>query len=462
MRILLVVYDNGSYIHYFPQSLSYIAAVLLKAGHDVEIYNQDKCHYPDEHLTWYLDREKFDCIGLSVVGGYYQYRKLLKISEAVCKAKNKPFYIIGGHGPSPEPEYFLRKTNADAVVMGEGEETVVELVDAVGNKRPLSPVKGVAFREGKKVVINERRPLIKDIDSIPFPAFHLFPVYYYSLLRMPHAGSSDFLMSAMTGRGCTYTCTFCYRMDEGFRPRSPENIVDEIRLLKREYGITYIEFCDELVMSSAERTMRLCEEFLKAELNMKWWANGRLNYARPDVLKIMKRAGCVFLNYGIESMDDQVLKNMNKDLTTDQIVSGVEATIKAGISPGLNIIFGNIGDDKETLKKGVNFLLKYDDCTQVRTIRPVTPYPGSQLYYDAIRKGFLKDVEDFYERKHLNSDLLSVNFTDLSDEEFYACLLEANTTLVNNYYHKKRAEALEQLKRLYLLRDAGFRGFRQT
>src|SRR3990170_562092 len=118
-------------------------------------------------------------------------------------------------------------------------------------------------------------------------------------------------------------------------------------------------------------------------------------------------------------MDDQVLKNMQKALTTKLIIKGIEATLSAGISPGLNILFGNIGDNKETLNKGVEFLLKYDDGAQLRTIRPVTPYPGSPLYYYAMEKDLLRDCEDFYENKHVNSDLVAINFTDLSDDEFH-------------------------------------------
>jgi len=462
MRALLVVYDNGSYIHWFPQGLGYIAAVLEKAGHQVDVYSQDKYHYPDEHLTAHLDKNKYDVIGVSIVAGYYQYRKLLKISEAINRSKNRPFYIIGGHGPAPEPEYFLKKTLADAVVIGEGEDTVVELLEAIGNKKPFRRIKGIAYREGDRVFVNERRPLIKDADSIPFPAYHLFPMDYYRLLRMPHAGSTDFVLPVLSGRGCTFACAFCYRLDKGFRPRRNESIIKEIRFLKEKYGATYITFSDELLMSSIERITSLCEDFIKTKLDIKWDCNGRLNFAIPSVLKLMKRAGCVFINYGIEAMDDEVLQRMHKRLTTEQIIKGIEATLAEGISPGLNIIFGNLGDNRETLEKGVRFLLKYDDGAQMRTIRPVTPYPGSELYYYAIEKGLLKDVEDFYEEKHMNSDLLSVNFTELTDEEFHRCLLDANSRLIKNYFDKKGEAVIEQARKLYLEQDASFRGFRQS
>ncbi|MFA4884204.1 MAG: radical SAM protein [Candidatus Margulisiibacteriota bacterium] len=462
MRVLLVVYDNDSYIHWFPQGLGYIAAVLLKAGHEVEIYSQDQHHYPESHLQAHLDKNRYDFIGVSVVGGYYQYRKLLKISEAINRAKNRPFYIIGGHGPSPEPEYFLKKTGADAVVIGEGERTIIELLEAVAQRLPLKEVKGIASREGDKVVVNERRPLIEDIDSIPFPAYELFPIEYYRLLRMPHATNADFVMPILSGRGCTFECNFCYRMDKGFRPRRSDSIIEEIELLKRKFGITYIAFGDELLMSSVARTEELCRAFIKAQLNIKWDCNGRLNYAKPDLLKLMKEAGCVFINYGIESMDEKALRAMNKALTVKQIITGIENTLAAGISPGYNIIFGNIGENAESLRLGMEFLLKYDDHSQLRTIRPVTPYPGSPLYYYAIEKGLLKDCADFYENKHTNSDLLSVNFTEMTEDEVLRALHDANIQLIENYYSHQRIKARETAKKLYLEKDQSFRGFRQS
>lgn len=462
MKILLVVYDNDAYISWFPQGTGYIAAVLRKAGHEVRVYNQDVNHYPEKHLQDLLDSERFDAVGLSFIGGYYQYRKALKISEAINRSKNRPVYIIGGHGPAPEPEFFLRKTGADIVVVGEGEETVIELLGALSTKTPLSKVKGIAYREGGKTVETERRPLIADIDTIPFPAYDLFPMEHYRLLRMPHSASSDFVIPVLSGRGCPFTCNFCYRLDEGFRPRRNEAIIEEIKMLKRDYGLTYTAFSDELLMSSESRVKTLCEDFIRSGLNVRWECNGRLNFAKPDTLKLMKKAGCVFINYGIEAMDDRILKNMQKALTTAQIIAGIEATLKEGISPGFNIIFGNIGENRETLNKGVEFLLKYDDGAQLRTIRPVTPYPGSPLYYYAIEKGLLKDCEDFYERKHLNSDLLAVNFTDMTDEEFHSSLCEANIKLLENYHRKRLNSMISTTKKLYLERDVNFRGYRHS
>jgi len=462
MRVLLIAYDNDSYISVFPLGLAYIASVCRNVGHEVRIYNQDVYHWPESHLLDLLNKESFDVIGVGVVGGYYQHRKLLKISEAINKAKNRPFYVMGGHGPSPEPEYFLNKTHADTVVIGEGEITIIELLEALEHKRELSSVRGIAFLKNGKCIQTPRRPLIQNIDEIHFPAWDLFPMDHYALLRAPNIRNSDRYMNMLSGRGCTFKCNFCYRMDPGFRPRSVESIIEEIEMLKKNYSISYVEFADELFMSSVERTISLCESFIKEKINVKWWCNGRLNFAKKNILKLMKDAGCVFINYGIESLDEKALKIMNKALTVKQITEGIENTLEMGISPGLNIIFGNIGETAESLKLGVDFLLKYDDHAQLRTIRPVTPYPGSPLYYYAIEKGLLKDCEDFYENKHINSDLLSVNFTELTDGEFYSNMLDANNKLINNYYKKKIGSVLEQTKDLYINRNANFRGFRQT
>ncbi|MCK5110890.1 MAG: B12-binding domain-containing radical SAM protein [Arcobacteraceae bacterium] len=462
MRILLITYDNESLIQWFPQGTAYIAATLLKYGHEVEIYEQDIHHYPESHLTQKLNDEHYDMVGLSFIGGYYEYRKALLISEAINASTQRPFYVIGGFGPTPAPNYFLKKTGADAIVMGEGENTVIELLDFLKEKKDFKDVLGIAYQKDGRVFINPSRPLIEDVDSIPMPAYHLFNMEHYRLLRMPNCSRTDFIMPVLSGRGCTFTCNFCYRMDKGFRGRSNESIIEEIKYLQKNYGITYVAFSDELLMSSIGRTMSLCEDMIKANLNIKWDCNGRLNYAKPKVLNLMKKAGCVFINYGIEAYDDQILQNMDKVLTCKQIENGIVETLKADISPGYNIIFGNIDETRETLMQGVDFLLKYDDGAQMRTIRPVTPYPGSPLYFLAIEKGMLEGIEDFYERKHTNSDLMTCNFTKLTDEEFYQALMDANEILLDNYQARVKKNTRKQLEDLYLKHDASFRGFRQS
>ena len=420
MKILLITYDSNMYINYFPLGVAYVAAKLQMEGHEVAVYPQDVYHFPEGHLTSYLTNNHFDIVGVGMCAGYYQYSKLLKIMKAIPSSVE---IWVGGHMVSGAPDYFRDKLKRATIFEGEFD-----------------------YKE--------------DLDDIPFPAWDLFAVDYYSLIRLPHSANSDRCFPVLSGRGCPYRCNFCYRMEEGYRPRAIGHILEEIQYLRKKYRISYVDFADELLMVNPARTMQISEAL--KPLGIKWMCNGRLNIARPKILQAMKDAGCVFINYGIESVDDAVLEKMNKKLTVKQITSGVEATLEAGISPGLNMLWGNLGDTRETLWRSVDFLLKYDDQAQLRTIRPVTPYPGCALYDYAIEKGLLKDAQDFYENKCKNSDLLSVNFTELADDEFYRELYQANLALIDHYYSQAKQRVYYQAYNLYLNQDTSFRGFRQT
>ncbi len=465
MKILMVAYDNDSYITWFPQGLAYLASAARNAGHEIEVYQQDIFHWPDSHLTEYLDQHDFDVVEVSVIGGYYQYRKLMALSEAINASKKRGGlkYTIGGHGPAADPEYFLRKTGADVVGIGEGEITFVELMEAFEGKRSLESVDGIAYIDSEgKYVRTKERALIQNIDEISWPAYDLFDMTYYTLIRMPNINANERAIPMLSGRGCIFRCNFCYRLDKGFRPRSAKSIIEEIEFLKKEYNVKYISFSDELLMSSRERTLELCQAFIDAKINVKWDCNGRLNFADTDVLSKMKEAGCVFINYGIESLDNDTLKVMHKGLTRDMIIRGVENTLETGISPGLNIIYGNINEPISAIDDAVEFLLKYDDHAQMRTIRPVTPYPGSELFDYAVEHHLLEGTADFYENKHVNSDLLSVNFTQHTDEEIYDALYNANMKLIKKYQELQAERTAEICADLYLNKNAAFRGFRQT
>lgn len=463
MRVLLIVWDNEVYIHHTPIGLAYLASAIRHAGYEVEFYNQDLYHWQESHLSKYLTENPFDVIGLGFVAGSDAYKKMLKISAAINSVSPRPFYVIGGHGPSPEPEYFLKKSGADCVVIGEGDITIVNLLNAIEHKKPLSTVNGVAYLDNRGLVTTSKQALIPNLDDIPFPAWDLLPMHYYSLYRIGNINErTDKVALMLSARDCPFHCNFCYRMNEGYRTRSPENIIEEIRLLMADYNINFIQFQDELLMSSVERTESICNAFLKANLEIRWGCNGRLNYAKPDLLRLMQQSGCVFINYGIEAVDDEALRNMKKALTVKQITSGIEATLSVGIHPGFNIIWGNIGETKETLLKDVEFLLKYDDQGQMRTIRPVTPFPGTALYDYAIQKGLIKDAADFYENKHINTQYLTANFTNLTDEAYYQALTEANVTLLANYHDIQKRKATEGCRTLFNERPSEWKGFRPT
>ena len=128
MKVLFAIYDNGSYDHTFPMGVGAISAVLKKEGHEIHLWNQDMHHYQDEKLTEELDKGKYDVIIMSLIAGYYQYKKLLGLSKAINDSKFRPIYLLGGYGPTPEPEFFINKTGCDIVGLGEGEITIVKLL----------------------------------------------------------------------------------------------------------------------------------------------------------------------------------------------------------------------------------------------------------------------------------------------------------------------------------------------
>jgi radical SAM superfamily enzyme YgiQ (UPF0313 family) len=463
MRILLISYDNGFGTVSWPiQGLMYIASVLRDNGHYVENYAQDQYHYSEKHLLEHLLINSFDVVGISFVSGYYPYKKMKEIMTIINKLDQKPIVIAGGHMFQHDPEYFLRRFGIDFIINGEGIDTIKELLphESVGHDEwRIDEIDGISYLDDDRYIKNKSRKLIKNPDDIPLPAWDLYPIDYYALIKPPKAESGDRVFPVLSSYGCYGDCNFCQRMEKGMRLRSPENIVMEIKYLKEEYNINYIFFSDELFVVSKKRGMELANAFLEADLNIKYWCCGRLDRVDREVLSLMKKSGCVFVNYGIESYDNEMLKVMKKKLTTDQIDVGVEATIDAEISPGLNLMFGNKGETFEILHKGKNFLLKYDDQSQLRTIRPVSPYPGTPLFDNAVKMGKVKDVEDFYENKHKNSDLVSINFTEYTDEQIHKELYKVNCQLLENYHNKYEKKQREQLERLYY-GDGKFRGFR--
>ncbi len=463
MKIAFIIHDQDKTVNDFPLGVGYLISALRKIGFpedDINVINMDVYHHSDEELLRLLEINKFDILCIGMIAGYWQFIQLKRIYSIIDKLKKRPATILGSFMFTPDPEYFMRKFSADYTVLGEGEIAFCNLIESIESNSSKKNIKGIAFWDGNQIKINPPSPPIKDINTIPFPAWDKFPINaYVTKVRIPtdHAQRS---MPVITSRGCLYKCTFCYRMIPGYRKRSLDNIMEEVKFLVKTYHLNAICFRDELLMSSPESAMALAERIIKENINIKFDIDGRLNAARPDALRLLKKAGCVYINYGIESLDNNVLEKMNKKQTVDEIISGVEMTISHGIHPGLNVIYGNIGDNEATAKKTVDFLMKYNTHGELRTLKPVTPYPGSELYYTAIKKGLIKDVQDFYENKHKNSDLFTCNFTELSDDKLYDVIFESNKKLIKSYYDYHCEKNISTHKKLYYEKNITFRGVR--
>lgn len=459
MKVLFVVHDLFQDNNLLQLGPAYLAAVARNAGYDVEVYSQDVYHYPNEHLAEYIRRKKFSVVGIGFLAARYPTVK--KICEDVRPALDEvgAKLVLGGHGPTPIAEFVLQDTCADIVALGEAEVTFVNLLDAIANNDDLAQVDGIALNIGDEIIVNPRTKPVMDIDEIPFPARDLFPIDAYTVSQGFQGVNNGRSGTMITSRGCPYSCNFCYRMEKGIRLRSMESVMEEINFLKTEYHVDTVYFDDELLMSSKKRTYEFCEELLKQKNQISWCCNGRVNIVDSDLLKIMKRAGCFFINYGLESVDQAVLDTMDKKITVEQILKAAQDTRDIGVGSGLNIIFGHIGDTIENLWKGAEVIKKYHTYDQCRTIRPVTPYPGSGLYYHAIEKGLLKGPEDFFQ-KFKNSDHYMINFTDLPEEEIYKNLYEVNRMLVKEFYEHLSDKVVKGFSDLYFQSAYDFRGAR--
>lgn len=458
-KVLFIIHDVYQDDNLFPLGIAYLATVLRKNNIDVAIYSQDVFHYTNEQLAEYLDENEFDIIGLGFMAARFK-----ETAEPLCdiinKHKKNAWFVIGGACPSAIPQYMLLATDADIVAVGEAEETIVELVKYKTKGGDLSKVKGIVHWRG----ITERRQPIMDLDTIPFPDWSIFPMdNYTSCLQLYGAKKKDIAFSILTSRGCINRCNFCYRMEKGIRVRSIENIIEEMKLLYAFHGVNYFEIEDELFILSKERIRKFRDAIKKAKLKIKFYCQARVDIFDEEIAELLKEAGCQFLNFGMESSDQKVLDLMNKRTTVEQNINAAEITRKMGIGVGLNFIWGNIGDTEHSLKENVELIKNFNTYNQIRTIRPVTPYPGCDLYYEAIKRGLLTGPEDFF-NKFKNSDLLTVNFTDIPDERFYELLYEANKDLINDHFHQAGnmvgANALiDNFYNLYF-KGAQFRGAR--
>lgn len=432
-KVLFIIHDIYQEDNHFPLGVAYMAAILKRKGVEVRVYCQDVFHYTNEELAEFLQKNEFDLIGLGFLAARFK-ETIIGLCDTINKYKKDAWLVLGGLGPTPIPEYMLRKTKADVIAMGEAEEIIVDLLESKLNNGNLSEIKGIAYRDGEKIIINERRKPIANLDSIPFPEWSLFPMKkYITCLKLFRMEKDDRVLAILTSRGCINRCNFCYRMEEGIRVRSIENIIEEIKILKEKFGVNYFLMNDELFVFSKKRVFDFRDALRLNNLKIKFSCNARVDIFDEALAECLKECGCQFLNFGMESFDQKVLNLMNKNTTREQNIRAAEITRKIGIGLGLNVLWGNKGDSEESLKNNVKLIKKYNTYDQLRTIRPVTPYPGSDLYYEAINRGLLSGPEDFF-NKFKNSDLLTVNFTDIPEDRFYKLLFEANKELIIDHY----------------------------
>lgn len=426
MKILVinVALRPNSPKKYFPVGLGYIVSAIEMAGFDFDLLDIDAHRYSDEQIENFIRKKKYDvvCMGCIVTG--YKIIKSLSLLIKKCHPHSK---IIAGNSVATSiPEILLVKTGVDIAVIGEGDLTIVDLLQALLESKPLEEVNGICFKKEGKVFWTKPRPLIKNISSIPFIDFSIFDTEIYiessktfvpEPLPIPREEVRG--LSINTARGCIADCTFCYHVFKGkpYRYRSADSIIREIKLMIEKYSLNYVFFSDELTFFSKKQTLEFVQKIIDEDVHFYWMADCRAGLFNEEsdvhIIKKMKEAGCVGVGYSLESSDPVILNKMNKRITLEQFKKQTQLFNKVGMKTWTGLVFGYPQETPETIKKTF-------DCCIENEIYPsvgyLLPQPGSPMYDYAIKHGFITNEEDYLMKMGDRQDL-RINLTQMSDDD---------------------------------------------
>jgi radical SAM superfamily enzyme YgiQ (UPF0313 family) len=413
MKIALINPRVESYSSTLPPlGLLYIAAVLEKEGFEVMVFDP----HPDndselDHIINYQP----DIIGLSILTTYVQRAKNI-ISILKERLKNS-ILIVGGVHPTVLPEKSLSLFGADVVVVGEGEITMRELVLSLNKDRHISNIKGIVYKNNQDIIKNPPRELIEDLDSIPFPARDLvdFEKYLFppGIIRGYWSERST---SLITSRGCPFHCIFCGSQaifGRRVRRRSVENVINELKVLINNYGIDSVWFIDDTFTINKRWVNDFCNAVIHNDLKIKWGCQARVNTVHEETLSLMKSAGLVQLDFGVESGSDKVLKALKKDSNEVTIRNAFRITKKVGVRTLATFIFNNPSEEKEDIVK--TFMLAKEINPDFVSSFFLTPFPGTELMDMANANNWITD-KNYIEGGLKKKPIMRINF---SEEELY-------------------------------------------
>ena len=365
-----------------PLSLSYLAGVLKQEGIEVKILDFLVTHYHPGKLRRELEEYRPQLVGATCVTLNYPIaRRMLK----VCKAFDSHiFTVVGGpHVTFAPEETLLQSPWIDAIVIGEGEKTLVELAKAVVEDKDIHRVAGIAFADRGMVVKTAPQAPIENLDQLPLPARELLPMARYRALGTP--------CTVITSRGCPFRCIFCsgrQMFGPKVRFRSPELVVDEIEKLQRDFGLAKINIVDDTFTANRRHAEAVCEEMLRRNLKMKWSVFARVDRISEDLARLMNRAGCDWVLFGVESADEGILKTIRKGITPDEVRRGVKIAAEAGINVFNSFIFGLPGESRDTALKSLAFGDElYHKYGAKYGFHMLSPLPGTELYERAKEYG---------------------------------------------------------------------------
>jgi radical SAM superfamily enzyme YgiQ (UPF0313 family) len=389
--------------------LATIAACLEQEGHEVAVLDCTAEQFSISKVDEWLGAmpEQPDCVGITATCATFQ----AAIDVAVTSRRHFPsaLIVLGGVHPTVDPQETLTHPEVDIVVLGEGERTMVEI--AGGKQR--DEINGIAFMRNGEVIRTPARELIKDLDALPFPAYHLLPMDKYH----PAVGSFKSLpaMSLFATRGCPGRCIFCHRQFGGkLRTRSARHIIDEIKLLYDVYGIREIAFYDDTFTVFDREVREFCRILIEEGPKIDWSCFTRVDRVNEELLMLMKKAGCHLILFGVESSDREILKTIKKAISLDDAKRTVALARKVGIRTRASFMFGNPGETPQTVKATIEFSKELDpDQVQYNL---TTAYPGTELYEWAKKHGYLAtDKTGGWSMSDYNLNLPTISRTDLEE-----------------------------------------------
>lgn len=390
MKITLVnpPYPPSVHSHppFIPLGIAYLAAVAEKAGHQVKVIDcqAEKLNY--ESFRSRIAETPSDFIGATATT--LLYKSAARILTVAKETQPNATTVLGGSHVTFWDENALKEyPSIDLIVRGEGEETLVELLETIESNADLTGVSGITYRDGDKVCHNSDRPFIKDLDSIPFPAHHLMP-----LQNLRHNGK--LLIPLVSSRGCVYWCDFCstVRMfGRGYRWRSAKNVVDEMQFVHEKYGVDQVTFYDDAFSVDRNRVLQICKELHDRKLNLIWDCGTRVDMVDRELMKTMKAAGCIAVWMGVESGSEAILGAMKKSIKLEQTRQAYKIAHEVGLMTIANVVLGFPGETEETAKQTIRFVQKLNP--EDVGFYLATPYPGTPMYEQVVKNGWLRETD---------------------------------------------------------------------
>jgi radical SAM superfamily enzyme YgiQ (UPF0313 family) len=386
-----------------PITLAYVAASILKSGHEVKLVDMDAENIDHHKLSEVVKQYDPDMVGLSVM--LNNLIVCLELAELIKKINSDIKIIFGGIMVNLYPKSTISYESVDYGVIGEGEQTFPELLEYLEKKLPLKKVRGLVFKNNNEIIVNDSRPPIEEMDEIAYPARELLDNSKYKSL-ISHKSPITILF---TSRGCPYQCNFCSKPSfwNKWRFHSPKYVANEFEVCA-DLGIKEILVYDDIFTSNSQRVRKVCEEINKKQLDISWDIRTRIDLVHRDDLNVLKKSGCVRINYGVESGDPEILKILNKGYTIEKIKNAFKISKELGFETLGYFMIGSPNETKASIMKTFK-LMKELDPDYIH-LTHVVPYPKTKLFDMAVQRGLA--MPDAWENlENLNYDTFPM-FTD--------------------------------------------------